>query len=151
MRCSCWSRKRVRRAPHAPCFHVRSWSLPVNGNSSTIERTMWPAQGASQGCQRYDRGVSAARMGAAIDLQEPLAVDAGIDLRGRERGVAEQFLDRAKVAAAGQQMRGKGVPERMRGGAVGQAECAAQPLHRELDDARAQGPAARADEHGSVW
>jgi hypothetical protein len=59
-------------------------------------------------------------MGGAIDLEQPLAVDSGIDLRGRERGVAEQFLDRAQVAAARQQVRGKGMPKRVGRRAVGQ-------------------------------
>src|SRR4051812_36416326 len=89
---------------------------------------------------------SAARMRGAIDFQEPLAVDAGIDLRGRERGVTEQFLNRAQVAAAAEQMGGKGMPQRMRRRAVGQAERAAQPFHGELDDPRAERTAARPDE-----
>src|SRR5204862_821069 len=41
--------------------------------------------GVCRGCR-----FSGARMRRFIDLQQPLAVDAGIDLRGRERGVAEQ-------------------------------------------------------------
>src|SRR6185369_2779720 len=86
------------------------------------------------------------RVRALIHCQKPLAVDAGIDLRGRERGVAEQFLDRAQIAAAAEQMGGEGMPQRMRRGAVGQAERAAQPLHGELDDSWRQWSAARADE-----
>src|SRR6478609_1071746 len=120
--------------------------------SATIDRTAGAAQEASapRGLQEacYDSFMSASppRMRAGIDFQQPLGIDAGIDLRGRERGMAEQFLDRAQIAAARQQMRGEGMPERVRRGAVGQTERAAQPLHRELDDARAQGPAACADE-----
>ena len=38
-------------------------------------------------------------MGAAVDFHESFGVDGGVDLRGRQRGVAEQFLDRAQVAA----------------------------------------------------
>jgi hypothetical protein len=39
-------------------------------------------------------------MGAAIDLHEPIGIDGGIDLRGRQRGMAEKFLDRPQIAAA---------------------------------------------------
>src|SRR6516165_2370012 len=53
-------------------------------------------------------------MSAAIGLDQALGVHGGVDLRGRERGMAEQFLDRAQIAAASQQMRGKGVPQGMR-------------------------------------
>jgi hypothetical protein len=48
-----------------------------------------------------------ARMGVGINVEQTLGADRGIDLRGRERGVAEQFLDRAQVAAARQQVRGE--------------------------------------------
>ncbi len=44
------------------------------------------------------------RMGAAVDLHEPIGVNGGINLRGRKRSVAEQFLDRPQVAAAGEQV-----------------------------------------------
>src|ERR1700726_2295652 len=60
------------------------------------------------------QAMSAAWMRRFVDFQQPLAVDAGIDLRGRKRGGAEQFLDRAQIAAAAQKMRGKGMPQRMR-------------------------------------
>ena len=69
-----------------------------------------------------------------IHLEQPLGVDAGIDLRGRERGVTEQFLDRAKVAAARQKMRREGMPQSVRRGAVGQAQSAPQPLHEKPSD-----------------
>src|SRR5579859_6421004 len=94
--------------------------------------------------------ISAARMRAAIDLEQALAVDAGIDLRGRERGMAEQLLDRAQIAAARKQMRSERMPQRMRRGAVGQSQRAAHPLHGELDDARTQGAAAGADKDRRV-
>src|SRR5215468_10346232 len=89
--------------------------------------------------------LSLTRVRAAVNLKQSLGVDAGIDLRRRERGMAEQFLDRAQIAATGQKVGGKGMPERVRRGAVGQAERAAQPRHCELNDAGAQGSAAGAD------
>jgi phage terminase large subunit-like protein len=36
----------------------------------------------------------------AVGFEQLLGVDRGVDLRGRERRMAEQFLDRAQVAAA---------------------------------------------------
>jgi Uncharacterized conserved protein (COG2071) len=54
---------------------------------------------------------SGAGVGVVIDLAETLGVDVAVDLRGRERGVAEELLDRAKVGAALEQVRGEGVAE----------------------------------------
>src|SRR5262249_44549411 len=51
-------------------------------------------------CRRRAWIISASWMRAAIDFKQPLAIDASVDLRRRERGVTEQFLDRAQVAAA---------------------------------------------------
>lgn len=50
----------------------------------------------------------------SIDLQELRRVDVRVALRGRELHVAEQFLDRAQVGAALQQVRRKRMPQRMR-------------------------------------
>src|SRR5665213_2982104 len=110
-------------------------SLP---ETPTSDRTNPPAQGAS-GCdgrviKAESKPVSGARMRDAVDFEQPLGVDAGVNLGGRQRGVAEQFLDRAQIAAAGQKMGREGVPQRMRRRAVGQAERAAQPFHGELDE-----------------
>ena len=70
---------------------------------------------------------SGARMGLAVLLQQMGAVHFGIDLGGREAGMAEQLLDDAQVGAIGQQMRGEGMAQRMRCRRVGQAQRAAQP------------------------
>jgi len=67
---------------------------------------------------------------------ETLGIDRGIDLRRRQRGMAEQFLDRAEVAAASQEMGGEGMPQGVRRCRVRQSERAAQRRHRELHDAR---------------
>ena len=37
-----------------------------------------------------------------------------VNLRGRNVGVAEHFLDDAQIGAVAEQMRGKAVPEQMR-------------------------------------
>ena len=83
-------------------------------------------------------------------VHEPGGVDLGVELGRRERGVAEQFLDPAQVAAAGEEMGREGVAQRMRGGAVGQPERAAQFLDRKLDDAGRERPAAGPDEQGPL-
>jgi hypothetical protein len=46
-------------------------------------------------------------MSGAIRFDEALSVDFGVDLCRRQRGVAEEFLDRAQIAAAGKKMRGE--------------------------------------------
>jgi hypothetical protein len=39
-------------------------------------------------------------MSAAVNLHQPIGIDGGVDLRSRQRSVAEKFLDRAQIAAA---------------------------------------------------
>src|SRR6266566_259115 len=78
------------------------------------------------------------RMGAAVNLHEPIGIDRGIDLRGRQRRMAEQFLDRAQIAAARQEVCRKGMPQRVGCCGFRQVERAAQTCHHELDDARRQ-------------
>src|SRR5258708_19328161 len=75
-----------------------------------------------------------AGMRALVNFKQPLTVDPGVDLRGRQRSVAEQFLDRTQIAAARQQVGGEGMPQRVRGCAIGQAKRAAQSRHVELND-----------------
>src|SRR3954453_411372 len=87
-------------------------------------------------------------MGVAIVLQQPLAVDPGINLRGRKRSVAEQFLDRAQVTAAAQKGGCKRMPQGVRRRADGQAERPTQPFHGELNDSRTEWAAAGADKDG---
>ena len=58
------------------------------------------------------RGASRSRMRRAIGVEQPVGIDGGIDLRRRQRGVAEQFLDGAQIAAAGQKMRRETVAQR---------------------------------------
>ena len=52
-------------------------------------------------------------MGGRVDLAEPLHRDQGVDLRGRDRRVAKQFLDDADVGPAVEHVRGERVPQRM--------------------------------------
>ena len=66
------------------------------------------------------------RMCVTVDVEQPRRVDRRVDLRRRQARVAEQFLKRAEVGAAREEMRREAVPQRVRRKAVGQA----QPLPR---------------------
>ena len=74
----------------------------------------------------------------------------GIDLRGREIGVAEQFLDFAQITAIAQKMGGEAVAKGVRGGGVGQTQRTAQALHDQLNDARRKTLALFAKEQGII-
>ena len=74
-------------------------------------------------------------MGLGILRENMRAVGLGINLRGGKAGMAQQFLNGAKIGTSRQQMRGKGMAQRMWCGAVCQSEAAAHALHQELDDA----------------
>jgi hypothetical protein len=72
----------------------------ISGSSGLIGPCSIPADEA--GGRKSDRGAdSAPRLGVGghVGLHEPGLIDAGIDLRGGEGGVAEQGLDCAQVAA----------------------------------------------------
>ncbi len=53
-----------------------------------------------------------------VAFEQPRRIDGGIDLRRRERCMAEKLLDRAEIAAAAEQMRREGVPQGVRCRAV---------------------------------
>ena len=53
-------------------------------------------------------------MGLEVDLLDPLAGEVGVELGGRDVGVPEHLLHRAQVAAAGEQVRGEAVAQRVR-------------------------------------
>lgn len=78
-----------------------------------------------------------------VACQQSLRIDLGVALRRGDRGVAEQFLDRAQIASRRQQMRRKGVAKRMRRGAVVKTKGAGVSLHRQLDLSRRKRLAAR--------
>ena len=63
-----------------------------------------------------------AGMRRIVDGEEALGFDRGIALGRRQAGVAQQFLDRAQIAAGAEKMRRKAVPQRVRGRGVRQAE-----------------------------
>ena len=55
-------------------------------------------------------------MKLAVDRLEPVAVYVRVMLRRADVGVAEHLLHRPQVGAAGQQVRRKAVPQRVRAG-----------------------------------
>ena len=73
-------------------------------------------------------------MGEVIDLPETFRVHMAVDLRGRERRVPEQLLNRPQIGAAFEQMRRERVAEAVR---VGK-----EPAER----ARVEAPAAHGEE-----
>src|SRR4051812_41942546 len=74
----------------------------------------------------------------------------GVALRGRGAGVAEQLLDRAEIAAAGEEVRRETVAERVRRRGLREAKGDAEFLHLPLYEARVERPATCADEERSV-
>jgi hypothetical protein len=54
------------------------------------------------------------RVGAVVDRHEVIERHLGVDLRRRQRSVAEELLDRAQVGAAVEEMGGVGVAQRVR-------------------------------------
>ena len=64
--------------------------------------------------------------------------------------MAQELLDAAQVAAAGEEVGREGMAQRVRGRGIRQAERAAQRLDGELDDARRERAAAGADEQRAL-
>lgn len=58
-----------------------------------------------------------ARMALFVDFLEPFDGDMGVNLRGRETGMAQQFLDAPQVGPGVQQVRRETVAQGMRGNA----------------------------------
>jgi hypothetical protein len=46
---------------------------------------------------------------------QPFGEHMGVDLRGGDVGMAEEFLQRAQIGAAGEEVRGEGVAQDVRG------------------------------------
>src|SRR5687768_13661711 len=85
-------------------------------------------------------------MRGAVSLEQAIGVDAGIDLRRRGRGVSEQFLDGAQVAAASQQVCRERVSQRVRSRGWRQPERTAELRDPQLNDARREDAALHAAE-----
>ena len=68
-------------------------------------------------------------MGCGVDGKQAVAIDFGVNLGRRQGGVAEQFLDLPEIAAGREQMRRKGMAQRVRRCRFRQAERIAQTFH----------------------
>ena len=89
-------------------------------------------------------------LGAVVDVEQPGRVDAGVDLRCRQAGMAQQFLDGAQIATRAQQMRCKGMAQRMWCRRLGQPQRAPQPRDQQLNVPRIQFDALKAELHNCV-
>jgi hypothetical protein len=93
------------------------WRLPTNNRIVSIKGAADQALQFSlytEFIPARQRSLLSARMKLPVDRLEPVAVHVRVVLRGADAGVAEQLLDRAQVGAAGQEVRGKAVPQRVR-------------------------------------
>ena len=89
---------------------------------------------------------SGPRMGLLIDRHQPVNADVRIDLRRRERGVAEDLLDAAEVSAALEQVGGRRMPQSVRTGVRNRAGCGDPGMDDPADGARVDPAASRAEE-----
>src|SRR5579883_3553017 len=83
-----------------------------------------------------------------INRDEPRRIDRRVALCRRQARMAQKLLNRAEIAAGGQEMRGEAVAERMRRGGLGETEQRPQRLHPRLYDSWMKQSAARAAEEG---
>src|SRR5574343_1242997 len=79
--------------------------------------------GKGEASRQDGRGVvSGAGVGAGVDIHQAGGVDRRIGLGCRERGVAEEFLNRAQVASGSEEVGGEAVAQGMGGGGGGEAQ-----------------------------
>jgi len=83
-----------------------------------------------------------------VRLAERGGADVGVDLRGDQALVAQQFLHAADVRAAVEQVRGEAVAELVRGGAAVQAGELEVFFEHSGDASRGDPPAELVDEYG---
>src|SRR3954451_8324191 len=102
--------------PASP-YSAASGSAPAPQASRTITNAR---RGPSTGPIPAASG-SGARVRLEVDVLQAVAREMRVELSGGDVGVAEHLLDRAEVAAAGEQVRRERVPERVRRHAVGEA------------------------------
>src|SRR5688500_6398530 len=81
-------------------------------------------------------------MGELVDLAQPLHVDVGVDLRGRDSGVAEHLLYGAQVRAPAEQVGREGMAWGMRRNPLGDSGPFSVPL-RESPDLLPRNPTAK--------
>src|SRR5215218_4783142 len=91
-------------------------------------------------------GVAGAGVGGEVDLFEAFAREVRVHLRGRDVGVAEHLLHGAQVAAAGEQVGGEAVAQRVRAHLARQAGVAGVALDDLVETLPGQRAAAEIDE-----
>ena len=101
---------------------------------------------AAQSCGGV-RGELGARMRVEVDVAQALGRQVGVDLGGADVGVAEHLLQRAQVAAAGQQVGGERVAQRVGAHAVLQPGAAGVALDDLVEPLAGERPPAEVDEH----
>src|SRR4249919_2997371 len=85
-------------------------------------------------------------MGVEVDLLELFAREVGVHLGGRDVGVAEHLLHGAQVTAAGEQVGGEAVAQRVRAELAGEAGLAGVALDDLVEALAAKRAAAEVDE-----
>ena len=100
---------------------------------------------SESGTTRHERGLASGflrpRVGLVVNLGQVGEVEVGVDLGGRQVGVAEQFLHGPEVAGRFQDVRGERVPQLVRGHVLVQALADGALADALLDRADAQGRA----------
>lgn len=118
-----------------PCRALRLWFLPaysdvsdkaVSGLTVTQEAASFKRDlkvaGRDSYCAvphqitpvRFRERDLRPRVGLLVALAQPVDRDVGIDLGGGQAAVPEDFLHRAQIGSAVQQVRGRRMPERVR-------------------------------------
>src|SRR4051812_551320 len=87
-------------------------------------------------------------MSVRIRVAEAGRIDPSVNLCGRDRGVAEQLLDRAQVGTALQEMRGEAVTQRVRRDSGRQRSFANPEPEPPGDVGVGEAPAALGEEEG---
>ena len=83
-----------------------------------------------------------------VDLLQTLDARVRVDLRRRDRRVAEQLLHRSEIGASVEQMRGKGVPQRVHAQSGVLVDLIEQLRHNLLDGADADSTPGSTEENG---
>ena len=53
------------------------------------------------------------RVALGVDLAKPFVADVGVNRRGVQAGVSQQFLDNPEIGTVVEHVRGAGVPQRL--------------------------------------
>src|SRR4051794_29410914 len=108
---------------------------PSNTSSRRIRRprssgSSWRATVSTSGSSGIPEfySIGGAGMGPEVDVLELLAGEVRVHLGRRDVGVSEHLLDCAQVAAAGEQVRGEAVAQRVRAHSTGEAGVAGMAL-----------------------